>query len=211
MSACAAGSGGTSFSVAGGGTGDDPREDTLGRRIEGVERRDARCEKNEPMPAPHELIAVAAAAVALGGSGCWSACAPTMLSGRRPRVDVGVGGTSFEVGLPPLLLLLLPPLRLRSSEFLRDAEVVPSLEREFTLVMSDAASLPELGLRCIHRSRTPATALKKFVEPAASVREIASRVGASCCSSLRSWMPSESRSPMSATTEGFSLQGCLQE
>ena len=82
------------------------------------------------------------------------------------------------------------------------------LPRELTLVRPPE-ELSELALRCIQRSRTPATALKKLVEPAASVREIASRVGASCCSSLRSWMPSERRSPMSETTDGFSLHGCL--
>ena len=87
----------------------------------------------------------------------------------------------------------------------------PSLPFELTLVRpSLVTELDELGLRCIQRSRTPATALKKLVEPAASVREIASRVGASCWSSLSSWMPSERRRPMSATTEGFSLHGCLE-
>jgi hypothetical protein len=40
--------------------------------------------------------------------------------------------------------------------------------------------------RCINRPLTPSTALKKFVEPAVMVREIASFVGASCCSSLSS-------------------------
>jgi hypothetical protein len=40
--------------------------------------------------------------------------------------------------------------------------------------------------RCISRPLTPSTALKKFAEPAVMVREIASFVGASCCSSLSS-------------------------
>jgi len=40
--------------------------------------------------------------------------------------------------------------------------------------------------RCMNRPFTPSTALKKFVEPVLNVREIASRVGASCCSSLSS-------------------------
>jgi hypothetical protein len=40
--------------------------------------------------------------------------------------------------------------------------------------------------RCANRPLTPSTALKKFVEPAVRVREIASFVGASCCSSLSS-------------------------
>lgn len=179
----------------GGGAGDGPREKLGGRaETEEVERRDVRWEKNELMPEPHVPEFVR------GGSGGESAWAPTMLSGRSPRVDVGVVGTS-----------LMAAFRVCSPEFLRDC--VPSLEREFTFVMSEAGSLPlldvELGVRCIQRSRTPATALKKFVDPAFKVRDIASRVGASCCSSLSSWIPSERRSPMSETTEGFSLQGCL--
>jgi hypothetical protein len=44
----------------------------------------------------------------------------------------------------------------------------------------------ELAVRCCHRPRTPSTALKKFVEPVVMVREIASRVGASCCSNFSS-------------------------
>ena len=64
--------------------------------------------------------------------------------------------------------------------------------------------------RCTNRPLTPSTALKKFVEPAVIVREIASRVGASCCSSLSSWMPSERRSVMSAIALGFPLHGCLR-
>lgn len=79
---------------------------------------------------------------------------------------------------------------------------------------AEAASLTmltevELGLRC-QRPRTPSTALKKPVDPAVSVREIASRVGANCCSNLSSWIPSASRRLISATTDGFSLQGCLK-
>lgn len=38
----------------------------------------------------------------------------------------------------------------------------------------------ELADLCAHRPRTPSTALKKLVELEAIVREIASRVGASC-------------------------------
>jgi len=40
--------------------------------------------------------------------------------------------------------------------------------------------------RCANRPLTPSTALKKFAEPVVRVREIASFVGASCCSSLSS-------------------------
>jgi len=64
-------------------------------------------------------------------------------------------------------------------------------------------------LRCAQRSRTPPTALKKPADPAVSVLDTASRAGASCCSSLRSCKPSCRRRPISVTTEGFSLQGCL--
>lgn len=196
----AAGTKGISLSVGSGGTGgragDGPRDrlETLGGRVDDVESREVRCEKKELIPTLHELVAC------FGGSGGERDWAPTMLKGRRPRVVVGVAGASWIV-----------LMRECSPEFLREG--VPSLEREFTFVISEALSLPmlddELGLRCIHRSRTPATALKKFVDPALMVRDIASRVGASCCSSFSSWIPSESRSPMSATTDGFSLQGCL--
>jgi hypothetical protein len=56
---------------------------------------------------------------------------------------------------------------------------------------------------------TPSMAFKKCVEPTLSDRVIASRVGANCCSSFNSCIPSCIRSPRSATTDGFSLQGCL--
>ena len=59
------------------------------------------------------------------------------------------------------------------------------------------------------RPRSPSIALITFVEPAVNVRDIASRVGASCCSSFSSCIPSDSRSPTSDKTEGFSLHGCL--
>lgn len=49
-----------------------------------------------------------------------------------------------------------------------------------------SATEEELALLCIQRPRTPATALKKPVDPAVSVRETASLAGASCCSSLSS-------------------------
>jgi hypothetical protein len=60
-----------------------------------------------------------------------------------------------------------------------------------------------------HLPLTPSPALKKFDEPTVNVRAIASLAGASCCSSFSSWIPSCRRRPMSETTEGFSLQGCL--
>lgn len=53
--------------------------------------------------------------------------------------------------------------------------------------VSDIAEVEEvLVCLCAHRSRTPSTALKKFVDPVAKVRATASRAGASCCSSLSS-------------------------
>ena len=65
--------------------------------------------------------------------------------------------------------------------------------------------------RCAHRPRMPSTALKNPVDPAVSVREMASRVGASCWSSFSSWMPSERRNDMSAMALGFSVHGCLRK
>jgi hypothetical protein len=59
--------------------------------------------------------------------------------------------------------------------------------------------------------RTPSTALKKFVEPTEKTLVIASRVGASCCSRLRSVRPSWRRRPMSDTMLGRSSQGCLEQ
>jgi hypothetical protein len=71
--------------------------------------------------------------------------------------------------------------------------VVPALPSGISVLES---TMPELGLVlptevvdpvcCINRPSTPSTALKKFVEPALIVCEVASRMGASCCSSLRS-------------------------
>lgn len=72
-----------------------------------------------------------------------------------------------------------------------------------------AAEAARSAAFCAAQPRTPSTALKKFVEPVAMVLDTASRAGASCCSNFISWMPSVSLSPMSETTEGFSLQGCL--
>jgi len=77
--------------------------------------------------------------------------------------------------------------------------------------VSDAAEMFGVldCLCCVHRPRTPSTAFKKLVEPDAKVRTTASRAGANCWSSFRSWIPSDKRRPRSATTEGFSVQGCL--
>lgn len=66
------------------------------------------------------------------------------------------------------------------------------------------------GERCIHLPFTPSTALKKLADPAATVRATASRAGANCCSSFSSWIPSCKRRPISATTDTFSLHGCLR-
>lgn len=63
--------------------------------------------------------------------------------------------------------------------------------------------------RC-QRPRTPSTARRKLVEPVLKALVTASRAGASCWSSLSSWMPSVRRRPMSETTEGFSPQGWLR-
>ena len=47
------------------------------------------------------------------------------------------------------------------------------------------------------------------VEPAVNAEDKASRVGASCCSSLRSWMPSVSRRPKSEMRVAWPSHGCL--
>jgi hypothetical protein len=54
------------------------------------------------------------------------------------------------------------------------------------LLVGSELNEEELAERCCHRPRTPSTALKKFVEPVVIVRDIASRVGASCCSNFSS-------------------------
>ena len=153
-----------------GGAGDGPLESDAmldGRDVvDEIEARPARWEKNEPMFAPQVPNVDGGG---LGGSGWASCCAPTMLRGLRPRIDVGVGGTSLFLGELP-----------RDSR--RNWCSLAGGEEEGSLVTEE----DELGLRCIHRSRTPATALKKLVEPAAMVRETASRAGASCWSSLSS-------------------------
>jgi hypothetical protein len=136
-----------------------------------------RAEKNDPRPAPQELIRPAAA-LRSGESGEVGDCAC-------------VGDCGLADAAAP-------------SASLRAMTSTP-----LALVLLDAGGDDSDGVRCIQRPRTPSTALRKFVEPAASVRETASRAGASCCSSLRSWMPSDSRRPMSEIADGLSPQGCL--
>lgn len=92
-----------------------------------------------------------------------------------------------------------------ASGVLTSTGVLDTLE---TLALLGIFTDVELGVLC-HLPRTPSTALKKPVEPAVMVRVMASRVGASCWSSFRSLTPSDRRRPMSDTTVGFSLQGCL--
>ena len=90
---------------------------------------------------------------------------------------------------------------------------LPSSTSDFDIIVPELVLVLETELddadRFISRPFTPSTALKKLAEPVVIVREIASRVGASCCSSLSSWMPSERRSVISAIALGFSLHGCL--
>lgn len=153
---------------------------TIGGGISALSRRpsvgslnvDARFERNEPMPAPHDEIAARAGA---GGD-------VSMVEWRASRRGRAVGGGGAS----------------STSAFVTSTGELVRFED----------SLSDTESRCeFHRSRTPSTALKKFVEPAVRVRATASRAGASCCSSLRSWRPSCRRSPMSATTDGFSLHG----
>ena len=75
----------------------------------------------------------------------------------------------------------------------------------------DGERAVELGCRAAaQRPRTPSTALNRFAEPVLSAFVIASRVGASCCSSCNSRMPSCNRRPMSETAVTFVGHGCLQ-
>ena len=131
------------------------------------------------------------------------------------EADPGGGGGGG--GLPDFV-------RGKSSEFCRevgDVDAGMSIFETSTVLPDKLEGSPpedpalrfdaELALRCSHRPLTPSTALKNPVDPAVSVLEIASRVGASCCSSLSSWIPSDNLRLISATTEGRSLQGCLDK
>ena len=162
---------------------------------------DERCAKNELIPAPQELNDERAAGTGTSGGtgGGWgdesSDLEPTRLSGRILLAG-GCGDVSGLDTIDARPERVLAASDLDTSTRLLDALTLDSGTEE---------------VRCIQRSRTPSTALKKLVEPAVIVRDTASRAGASCWSSFRSWMPSLSRRLMSATTEGRSLHGWLKE
>lgn len=144
--------------------------------------RPQRKPKNEPRPAPH-------AAGAAGAGGVTSRLAlARRLSGRMPGARTGAacaGGSA--------------------SAWLISTAGVPRL-----LPRRKGGAGADSDWRCtVQRLRKPCTALSTFVEPAVSALATALRAGASCCSSLRSCRPLDSRSLMSATTDGFSPHGCL--
>jgi len=130
----------------------------------------------------------------------------------RPRPAVGAGvrddddeDLSLGVGEPPKSVL--DPAE---SGGLTSTGVLDTLDT-FPEVETSPSAPSELGVLCIccwNLPLTPSTALKNPPAPAVNVLEIASLVGVTnCCSSFNSCIPSESRSPISATTEGFSLHG----
>jgi hypothetical protein len=165
------------------------------------ENRPVRCAKNDPMPAPHEGVVGFASATGSGaGAGCLEAI---KLSGLIPLARA-TGSCGDAFGEETMLVDSRADRMLLASDFVTSTtllEVLPTWGSE--------TFEEELELRCIHRPRTLSTALKNPVEASVNVREIASRVGASCCSSLRSWSPSLSRRPTSANTDGRSVHGCL--
>jgi hypothetical protein len=161
-----------------------------GRTIENLE---ALAEKKDPIPAPQApKAAFVSIAVTLSG---------LAISGSFPNFFSSEGGESVFAGDGKGLSCM------SASDFVISTGVL-DLETS-----TSEAELELGGVRwaaAVHRPRTPSTALKKFVEPTEMVLDIASRVGASCCSNLSSWMPSCRRSVMSVTTETFSLHGWLQ-
>lgn len=159
-----------------------------GRTIENLE---AFAEKNDPSPAPQAPnAAFVSIAVTLSGLPVSRTPAGFFGNGGGESVCAGDGnGLSCR----------------SASDFVISTGV---LDLETSII---EAELELGGVRwVVHRPRTPSTALKKLVEPAEIVLEIASRVGASCCSNLSSWMPSCRRRVISVTTETFSLQGWLK-
>lgn len=195
------------------GCGDGPRDDSdtdaaelLSLRIDDAveDREDAgRGVKNEPTQPPNRL------ASGTGGGGGWGmggAADPLKLRGLKPlprnggceRSEATLTEGGREGGELPDLL---------TSSALLDVLAEPA---EPSLEKVAVTGVVLVGLRGdSQRPRSPSTAFMTFVEPAVSVRDIASLVGASCWSSLSSWIPSDNRSPTSDRTEGFSLHGCL--
>lgn len=169
-------------------------------------------EKNDPIPAPHadtdgavgvvvfvtvvETLLACSCPARGGETGAGDVSDDSSENGLKVAADFGLSTPS------PAPWVLWPS---RSD-----------LETSTGVLNPDASDTPEVDAEdevliclCVHLPRTPSTALKKFVDPVANVRATASRAGASCCSILSSWIPSCKRRPMSATTEGFSVHGCL--
>lgn len=128
-----------------------------------TENRLVRCEKNEPMPAPHELAA---------GFGSGGVFAPTRLSGRMPFTGAA-GGCGDASGEGIALTESRAERMLAASDLDTSTALLEAL-------LAGAPPEDELELRCIQRPRTLSTALKKPVDASVIVRETASRAGASC-------------------------------
>lgn len=154
-----------------------------------------RCEKKEPIPAPQ----VPTFGLISGGGGGFE---PIKLNGLIPLGRAG-GGCGDVSGEEKTLVESRVDRMLPASDFVTFTTLLEALPT------SGVGASDELALRCIHFPRTLSTALKNPVEPAVIVRETASRAGASCWSSFISCIPSVSRRPISATTDGRSVHGCL--
>lgn len=196
-----------SLACTGGGEGPRVDSDTdaaelLSLRIDDAveDREDAgRGVKNEPTQPPNRP------ASGRGGGGCWGiggAADRLRLKGLKPlpRCE-GSEGPLTEGGREGVELA-----GLLTSSVLLDVLAEPA---EPSLEEAAVTGIARTVRGDSQRPRRPSIAFMTFVEPAVSVREIASLVGASCWSNLSSWIPSDNRSPTSDKTEGFSLHGCL--
>lgn len=132
-----------------------------------------RCAKNEPMPAPHVEAAGFASAAGRGFEAL-------RLNGRMP-LGGAAGGCGDASGEENMLVESRMDRMLAASDFDTSTVLLEAL-----LAGAPETLDEELPLRCIQRPRTLSTALKKPVEASVNVREMASRVGANCCSSLSS-------------------------
>lgn len=143
---------------------------TLAMLERAMENREARPDQKDCIPAPQFPNAAFASD---------AACAT--LTGR-----IGVpNADSLDVCLLILEVGLLPSEE--GDEGIPASDFETSTGVSHVLLVRSELNETELVVRCCcHRPRTPSTALKKFVELAVKVREMASRVGASCCSSFSS-------------------------
>lgn len=145
-----------------------------------VESRDDRCAKNDPI---HPLNRPDSGVGAGAGTG-WVTAILSVFNpfiGGRPKSEESWRMLT-EPGRERSPSLKLASALLTSEPLLVDVLNEP-LELSPDVVLEAAGgplSLDEFELRCIHLPRTPSIAFRKLVEPALNVREIASRVGASC-------------------------------